>query len=263
MINNSGIYISEQDKLVLEAPLSKEKLYNNLKTMPKNKTPGIDGLVPQFYLAFWDKLADYILVTYNTVFKNGRLHISAKRSIITLIPKKAKNIFMVQNWRPFTMLNTDNKTLAKTLASRLKPVLLYVISPDQTGFMTIDFEKCFDRIEHKAILGALKYFGLGSNYINCVKVLLSDFELCTQNAGFMSELFEASRGCRQGCNLALLLYLLCGELLAHIIKENIRGIEVYDFIALLAQFADDTNLFLSYEYNFYGNVTSMLTIQKK
>ena len=86
--------------------------------------------------------------------------------------------------------------------------------------MTIDSEKCFDRIEHSAIEGALCYFGFGGRFIDWVKILLNQFQLCTQNNGFISDWFEATRGCKQGCNLAPLLFLVCGELLAHKIKDE-------------------------------------------
>ena len=59
--------------------------------------------------------------------------------------------------------------------------------------MTIDSKKCFDRIEHAGIIGALEYFNFCETFISYVQTLLTDFQLCTQNAGFTSEWFEALR----------------------------------------------------------------------
>ena len=110
----------------------------------------------------------------------------------------------IKNWRPLTMLNIDYKILSKTLANRMKEVLPYIIHEDQTGFMegrsissnirkmievieytkrankpgvivTIDFEKCFDRIERAAVRGSLKFYQFGPNFINWVMLLLNDF----------------------------------------------------------------------------------------
>ena len=105
--------------------------------------------------------------------------------------------------------------------------------------MTIDFEKCFDRIEIAAIKGALEYFDFDRKYINWVMFLFADFELCTQNNGYISDWFQPTGGVRQGCS----------EIMAHKIRENtsIKGINVYDVIFLLSQFADDTTLYLSYD----------------
>ena len=52
-----------------------------------------------------------------------------------------------------------------------------------TLVMCIDFEKCFDSIEHHAISGALEYFNFGKLYIEAVMLLMADFELCTTNNG--------------------------------------------------------------------------------
>ena len=77
--------------------------------------------------------------------------------------------------------------------------------------------------------------------------LFNNTELCTQNNGQISQWFVPARGCCQGCCSSPLVYLCCGQVLAQKIKENSnnKGIEIYDFIDLLSQFADDTNLFLS------------------
>ncbi len=37
--------------------------------------------------------------------------------------------------------------------------------------ISIDYEKCFDRLEWSAVCGALKYFNFGPNFISWVKLL--------------------------------------------------------------------------------------------
>ena len=92
------------------------------------------------------------------------------------------------------MLMLDYKILSKVLDNRLKRVLPYIITDYQIGFMEgrnilcnimklleimsmadrkrimavimcIDFEKCFDMVEHGAIEGCLHYFGAGDNFV--------------------------------------------------------------------------------------------------
>ena len=62
--------------------------------------------------------------------------------------------------------------------------------------------------------------------------------------------------------LLLISYLLCGEVLAHQLKqnENIKGIKIHDVIALISQFADDTTLFLSYDLITLNEVVKTLTV---
>ena len=128
--------------------------------------------------------------------------------------------------------------------------------------MSIDFEKCFDRIEYSAILGSPNYFGFGSVFIKWVDILIHNFLLATQNNGKISEWFSPSRATKQGDPLSSFLYLCCGEVLAHLIENNlnIRGIEICDFIALLSQFADDTMLYLSFDPITLNNIIDTLKI---
>ena len=95
------------------------------------------------------------------------------------------------------------------LENRIKLVLPYLIGPQQTGFMqgrqitdnivktidvitfanmnsmnrcnkilimTIDFEKCFDRIAYSAIFGSLRHFGFGEKYIEMIRLLFTQLK---------------------------------------------------------------------------------------
>ena len=102
-------------------------------------------------------------------YQKGRLAITQRRGIISLIPKKDKALNELKNWRPITLLNCDYKIASKAIASDL-------IEYDQTGFLKgrsiaeniclinnvisythskgipglllfVDFEKAFDTIE--------------------------------------------------------------------------------------------------------------------
>ncbi len=219
--------------------------------MPNGKTPGCDGLPVEFYKVFWNKIKKPL---HEALMYAGELHISARRGIITLIPKKDKDIKM-KHWRPLTLLNVDYKIIAKVLAQRLKLQLLKVIHRDQTGFLqtrfigenirlildiieytetenipalliSIDYEKCFDRLEWSAVQGALRYFNFGENFMKWIKLLYTNPESCTTNNGYISEWFKPTRGLRQGCPLSPYLFVICAEIFANLIRKNnnIKGI---------------------------------------
>ena len=273
LTNNSGIFISDEEKRDLDSPFQEWEVAKAVKSFKGGKVPGLDGLNAEFFQFFFSRIKNVFCDALNYAKSIGILHESARRGVITLIPKN-KDPLLLKNWRPLTMLSQDQKILAKILALRLKQVLPKIISESQNGFMenrnisntwriaidiakygknitgyilSLDFDKCFDRISYDAIRGSLRYFNFGKEYIEWVSLLLDNFKVCTMNNGYTSAYFPVGRSCHQGCPLAPSLYLLCGEVLAHKIKENsgIQGIIIGELESLIAQFADDTQMFLA------------------
>ena len=69
------------------------------------------------------------------MLKNGVLHKSAIKGIISLIEKTGRGPLYLTNWGPISLLNRDYKILAKILATRLNIVLPKLIHPMQTRFI--------------------------------------------------------------------------------------------------------------------------------
>ena len=265
--------LNDVEKQENDEMVSMEEITQAVKSLKREKCCGSDGLTTEFFQFFWSKMKN---LYYNAIIyakEKGRLHLAARRGVITLIPKKQNTLYL-KGWRPLTMLSTCYKILAKVLAERMKKCFPKVISPSQTGFMEgrqisstlrvtidiakytkqktgyilfLDFEKCFDRIEYNAIKGALNYLGFGREFINWCDLLMVDFSSATTNNGYFSDYFDVTRSCHQGCPAAPLFYLACGEVLAREItkNQNINGITINGLEHILAQFADDTQMFLS------------------
>lgn len=131
----NSTFLPEQENQELEFELSIDEVRNALKGFQNDKTPGDDGFTKEFYEAFFDLLGNALLDSFNAGFENGKLSISQRRGIISLIPKDENNLTTLSNWRPITLLNVDYKILAKVIAKRIEPVLPNLIYPDQTGFI--------------------------------------------------------------------------------------------------------------------------------
>ena len=67
----------------------------------------MDVLTVEFYRYFWNRVAKYMVESFNYAFQSGNLSISQKQGIISLIPKKKKNTEYLKNWRPVSLLNVD------------------------------------------------------------------------------------------------------------------------------------------------------------
>ena len=275
LTNHTNRCLSESQRIELDSSLTVDELRKAVNHFKDDKTPGVDGIVAAFYKKHWEHIAAPLHDSYKYAFQEGQLHISGRRGVLSLIPKKDRNTLEIKNWRPLTMLTLDYKILSKALDNRLKMVLPDLIESHQTGFMegrniltnilkilqimdqsnqqkilglvmNIDFEKCFDMIEHHALEEAMKYFNFGPIFTRWVMLLFSNFELCSQNNGNISSWWRATHGCHQGCCISPHLFNLTGQLFSDMLTTNpeVRGIVINNIINLLTQFADDTNLFL-------------------
>ena len=143
----------------------------------------------------------------NAAFDSGRLSISQRQAIITLIDKKDKDRSLLGNWRPISLLNMDVKLLSKALAYRIKKILPKLIHSNQSGYVegrfigetirTIDdimeftkcegiggvlaflnFEKAFDSVEWNFLHKCLDVFNFGLDFKKWVSVLYTDISSC-------------------------------------------------------------------------------------
>ena len=92
----------------------------------------------------------------------------------------------------------------------------------------------------------LVLFNFGEPFRQWIKLFTSDIKSCVQINGMISSWFPVGRGCRQGDPISPYLFLLCSEILAHIIRKDpdIKGYSLNDIEIKVSQFADDTSLFL-------------------
>ena len=179
--------IDEHELTSCEGVLTEKECLEALRDMESEKTPGTDGLPAEFYKVFWKDVSSTLISALNYAYETGKLSITQRRGIIKLIPKKDAEPFFIKNWRPLTLLNSDYKIAAKSIANRLKPLLPDLINFDQTGFIRgrfigenirlidsvicyakennipglllfLDFEKAFDTIEWPFIRKTFQHF---------------------------------------------------------------------------------------------------------
>ena len=141
-----------------------------------------------------------------------------------------------------------NRTIFSNVKKTMEVVANLKKSNKPGAIITIDFEKCFDRIEYKSIRGAFQYLGFGPQFINMMFLLFTNLQMCTASNGYVSRFFHKTRGVNQGCPASPLIFSFCAELMSRLIlqNDNIKGITINGVESILSQFADDTAAFLEY-----------------
>lgn len=104
----------------LEQPFTMEVLKEALKSMPLRKSPGNDGVPPEFFVWGWDFVKNLLLGAITDVWEMGTMGPTFNESLISLLPK-ANAQLSLDNWRPISLLTTFYKIIAKMLASRIAP----------------------------------------------------------------------------------------------------------------------------------------------
>ena len=256
-----------------ENQLTEQELAKALKSMANNKCPGRDGIPADFYKNFWPLIRSSFHEAVIFAFEHERLHTTASRGVLNLIPKQQKDTRVLKNLRPITLLNTDYKIIERALADRIIPQLQEIIHQDQRGFipnrrisanirkiidtlaegdtqqgivLQLDIAKAFDKVEMTAITESLRLFNFADLIIKWIQILYKNFKVRVQNNGHFSKLININRSVHQGGPGSAAIFVCIAELLALDIRSNaeVKGIFIEEFESLLNQYADDTDVAL-------------------
>ena len=275
-ISTSCPKLSENQKQKMEGLIRLDELTYYLKKTKNNVAPGSSGFTNEFFKFFWIDLKIFIVNAINYGYSIGRLSVSQRLGIITLIPKGDKDKMFLKNWRPLTLLNALYKLVSGCIAERIKPHLDSIIHGDQKGFVAgryigeairttfdiiqwakeknkigvillIDFEKAYDSLSFSYIKKCLKFINFGEDLINWIELLLHNFSAVINHCGNISNKFNIGRGARQGDPIASYIFIICIEILAHKLRADpkIQGFQLTDQLAhTLELYADDCSVFL-------------------
>ena len=123
-------------KSTLQASISLGELCFALAELKNGTSPGPDGIILEFFKEFWTLIGGDYLEMITAAIKNGKLLPLDTKALIALLYKEGERKQMT-NWRSIILLNVGYKIYTKALQLRLQPVLMELISHDQSAFLSM------------------------------------------------------------------------------------------------------------------------------
>lgn len=199
---------------------------------------------------------------------------------IAFIPK-LNNPTTPNHFRPISLCNVAYKIISKILANRLKPLLLKIISPIQSAFVStrqitdniitaheiihtirsikskhslmaikIDMAKAFDTLSWACLDSMLHLLGFHPAWCLMIQRCISSASFSILLNGSPEGLFHSTRGLRQGDPISPMLFIIYMEILtrSHNLKEaesKIKGAKIGRLCPPVTHllFADDIFIF--------------------
>ena len=87
LLSNLSLSLSSEEADLYEGDLTVAECLKAVQGMAKSKTPGLDGLPAEFYLAFWSVLGSDLVDVLNCAFRVGFLSVSQRCGLINLVFK--------------------------------------------------------------------------------------------------------------------------------------------------------------------------------
>ncbi|KAL3701988.1 hypothetical protein R1sor_020010 [Riccia sorocarpa] len=114
--------LTERDNQIMEEVPSEELITRIVMEMPREKSPGLDGVMVEMLRTGWEFMREDCFLMVQGFWANNKLIGKDGRGLIKLIPKNERKR-MLKNWMPITLLTTTYKIIAKIFAIRLKEML--------------------------------------------------------------------------------------------------------------------------------------------
>jgi len=226
-----GSMLSEQERQLLDSPLTQKEIDDSMEQANTKSAPGIDGISNTFLKKYWEYIGTALFNYATHCFNKGILTANFRTASIKLIPKKG-GLESLKNWRPISLLSNLYKIISRAINNRLNKIVNRVCSRAQKGFndsrytqevlinvietirhcnnkgisgavVAVDMAKAFDTLSHGFLTEVFKFFNFGPNIIKWLNLLGTGRSACIilDDCSY-SKNFDLERGRAQGDNIS-------------------------------------------------------------
>lgn len=128
----SCLYASQAESLIVLITLDEVK--DALSSMGFEKAPGPEGFNAGFFKLHWELMGSLLPRVVLHCLKSGKISKPLAATSIHLIPK-SRHACRAGDYKPISCCNVVNKLIPKILTLRLQPLLPFLISRNQGGFV--------------------------------------------------------------------------------------------------------------------------------
>ena len=211
------------------------KKLNNLVT---TKSPGPDGIHPRVLKEVSSSIAPALTILYNNILKTHDIPEDWRSAIITALFKKGDKTDP-GNYRPVSLTCIICKVLESIIYDHIVKHMIEnnLFSNKQYGFISkrsaalqllnvleiwsnildedgiidninMDFQKAFDSVPHRRLIGKLESYGIGGDVILFIEAFLRNRKQKVVINGHSSEWTKLISGVPQGSVIAALLFVI-------------------------------------------------------
>uniref|UniRef100_K7DZQ5 Reverse transcriptase domain-containing protein n=1 Tax=Monodelphis domestica TaxID=13616 RepID=K7DZQ5_MONDO len=225
--------------------------------MSVGKAPGKDGIPTEVYKALNGKVLQAFHIVLTSIWEEEDMPPELRDASIIALYKNKGSGAACGNYRGISLLSTAGKILARVILNRLLSSVSEQNLPEsQCGFwpdrstidmvftvrqmqekcleqnlslymVFIDLTKAFNTVNRDALWVILSKFGCPAKFVKLIQLFHVDMTGEVLSGGETSDRFNISKGVKQGCVLALVLFNLSfTQVLQHAVMDLDLGVYI-------------------------------------